>query len=255
MSAAKTKVVFMGGKKIGFLALQYLLEHSSQLNVEVIAVFENKAKVLSDHLNQCGSLAKAHNIPLYHSLNDQENLPVVEIIISVQYHEILKPKDIQKARNIAINLHMAPVPEYRGCNQFSFAIADNASEFGTTLHRMEAGIDSGAIIAEKRFPIPPNCFVKELYETTLDASIQLFKEELANVINGHYLLTPQGKLTERKKGFHLREEIEELKQIDPNWPIEKQKRIFRATWFPPFPPPVNAVSGEALTLEWYNQLG
>ena len=65
---------------------------------------------------------------------------------------------------------MAPLPEYRGCNQFSFAIVDGKKEFGTTLHKMEEGIDNGDIIAESRFDIPENCFVKELYELTYKTS-------------------------------------------------------------------------------------
>ena len=61
---------------------------------------------------------------------------------------------------------MAPLPEYKGCNQFSFAIIDEVNEFGTTIHEIEASIDSGPIIAEKRFFINNNLWVKDLYELT-----------------------------------------------------------------------------------------
>ncbi|MBK8684503.1 MAG: hypothetical protein IPN26_05660 [Bacteroidetes bacterium] len=79
----------------------------------------------------------------------------MDFLISVQYHQILNERHIQKARTLAINLHMAPLPEYRGCNQFSFAILDQYPEFGTTLHVMDERIDHGDILFEKDSPYLP----------------------------------------------------------------------------------------------------
>ena len=107
-------------------------------------------------------------------------MPNVDFIYSVQYHQILKKEDIQKAGIIALNLHMAPLPEYRGCNQFSFALLDNKKEFGTTIHQLDAQIDHGDLLFEKRFPIPENCWIEQLYSLTYDASLLLFKESLKN---------------------------------------------------------------------------
>ena len=144
---------------------------------------------------------------------------------------------------------MAPLPEYRGCNQFSFAIIDGATEFGTTLHRLEEGIDSGAILFEKRFPIPRNCFVKELYEITEKTSLELFEESMPNIINGNYELRPQEELvTERGTSYHYRNEIDEIKQIDLSWDKEKIERYYRATYFPPFEPPYAIIDGRKVSL-------
>lgn len=81
---------------------------------------------------------------------------LISFIVCNIVEEILNAEHIGHAKNIALNLHMAPLPEYRGCNQFSFAIADNKKEFGTTIHKMDTGIDHGNILFEKRFPIQMN---------------------------------------------------------------------------------------------------
>ena len=134
---------------------------------------------------------------------------------------------------------MASLPEYRGCNQFSFAIIDKAETFGTTLHQLEVGIDSGAILAEKRFPIPKGCWVQDLYQLTLAASRQLFAENIAAILKGNYTPVPQNELIEeRGTSYHFRHEINDVKQIDLNWSAEKIERHIRATYFPPFEPPL-----------------
>jgi methionyl-tRNA formyltransferase len=238
------EIVFLGGKEIGFYCLEHLLEKAAFLGVRVKAALTNERKI-----HPC----RKNNIPVLGSLDEFLRMEDCDILISVQYHEILKPEHFGKARQIAVNLHMAPLPEYRGCNQFSYAIIDNAKEFGTTIHRMEEKIDGGDILFEKRFAIPGDCDVTSLYRKTFEESVTLFKESLEKIIDGNYVLTPQNCYSgKRSSAFHLREDIEKLKQIDLGWEKEKILRHFRATYFPPFPPPYALVNGERIeiTPEW-----
>jgi methionyl-tRNA formyltransferase len=247
----------MGGKQVGYSSLLFLLEQSEKLNAEVVAVFENSNSPLSNKEHSLQILADQFNIPQYSDKSHLIQIPNVDFIFSVQYNQILTPEEIEVAKLLAVNLHMAPLPEYRGCNQFSFALIDKAEEFGTTLHVLEPGTDAGAIIFEKRFKIRENEFVTDLYNRTLGFSILLFQEKLEAMLNRDFQLTPQPELfDERGTSFHFRNEIEQLKRINASWPLEKQKRYFRATFFPAFEPPV-LVSEEGekqLSLDWYNQL-
>ena len=72
--------------------------------------------------NACGieikSFCDVHDLLLLDTLDDYLALAEVDIVLSVQYDQILRQCHIDKAGVIAINLHMAPLPEYRGCNQF-----------------------------------------------------------------------------------------------------------------------------------------
>lgn len=235
-------IVFLGSKPIGYHCLLFLLKNNTTLNSKVIAVATNHKNNLEQAKESVGSLARQYQIPLINTLN---SLPTCDFIISVQYHKVLREKHIAKANKLAINLHMAPLPEYRGCNQFSFAILDQKTTFGTSLHRLEAGIDSGAIIAEKRFAIPSNCWVKTLYRLTCQASKQLFEEEIGNILLGNYQLKPQKELLDsRGSSYHYRHEINAIKQVDLSWPKEKIERYIRATYFPPFEPPYCIVDGK-----------
>ncbi len=250
------RVAFLGSKAIGAFCLNTLLTNRIDLNIEVVLVLTNN-RSLSLNEETVADVAKHHGVPTSTSLQSLFNIESLDFIVSVQYHEILMQQHLDCANLLAINLHMAPLPEYRGCNQFSFAILDQAKEFGTTLHKMEAGIDNGAILAEKRFVIPEKCVVHELYNLTLEASKDLFANSIKSIFNGRFTPVEQKYLLkERGTSLHFRNEMAGIKQIDLSWPEEKIDRHIRATYFPPFPPPYAIVDGEKveLTPNWKNEI-
>jgi methionyl-tRNA formyltransferase len=237
------KIIFLGSKPIGFQCLSHLIAERNTLDFEVSGILTQPRREFgNDH--DLGALANQHNIPV---LNSVQEITEIDILYSVQYHEILKESIISKARQIAVNLHMAPLPEYRGSNQFSYAIIEDKKEFGTTIHQMDDRIDHGDILFQQRFSIPENCWVNHLYKLTYDASLELFKNTLPNIINEKYESVSQDSLTQKYgTSLHYRTEIAELKKIDLNWDKEKIQRHIRATYMPGFEPPYCIIDGEKL---------
>lgn len=235
------RIVFLGSKPIGYQCLQFLLEKRAELDIEITGVRTQLRKEFSGE-GDLSSLAAQYGIPLLHSLDD---IPECDIIYSVQHHELLKREHIEKADKIAVNLHLAPLPEYRGCNQFSFAIMDRATEFGATLHAIDTFIDHGDVLFEQRFSIPEHCWVNELYELTFSAATALFRESLKPLLEGNYNRIPQADLRkERSSSLHFREEIKELKQIDLDMDAATIERRIRATYMPGFEPPYTLIGGK-----------
>ncbi|OJJ19312.1 hypothetical protein BKI52_21100 [marine bacterium AO1-C] len=244
------KIVFLGSKPIGYLCFKHLIEHQTSHNFTIIGILTNNNKRFGEEYD-IPQLAKKHNIPLIPSLDELMKLPDIDIMFSIQYHQILKKHHIQKANEIAINLHMAPLPEYRGCNQFSFAIINNDKTFGTTIHQIAEGIDNGPILFEKRFPMPENCFVQDLYDITFQKSLELFEENALKIIAGDYTLTNQEDLIEKRgTSLHYRKEMQALKQIDLSWPKEKIERYIRATSMPGFSPSFTFVNGKKINFSF-----
>jgi methionyl-tRNA formyltransferase len=240
----KTKtVVFLGSKNIGYECLTALIANQHRYNYQVKAIVCNEQTALIPK-QSLTALATKNAIPVLDSEEALLKIAPFDVLISVQYHRILLKKHLQCAKKLAVNLHMAPLPDYRGCNQFSWAIVNEAKIFGTTLHKIDEGVDSGAILFEKRFRIPENCFVKTLYDLTEKASITLFKKNLPHLITGNYQPIPQ-KMLIAKRGTHYysRKSIESLKEIDLNWEAAKIDKHIRATYFPPFEPPYTIIKG------------
>lgn len=231
------RIAFLGAKTIGLECIKILDAKKESAGCSIDALFTDLTRNKEANLKLI-DFAKERNIPVYDELDEILSLPEFDYIISIQYNRILKGKHIGRAKTLALNLHMAPLPEYRGCNQFSFAIVDGKKEFGTTLHKMAEGIDNGDIIAESRFEIPENCFVKELHELTYRKSIQLFEDKIADVLNDRYTLTPQETLVPvRGTKTIYRKDIDKLKEIDLTWDKDRIERHIRAVSMPGFEPP------------------
>jgi len=237
------KIVFLGSKPVGYECLAHLIEQKDALDIEIIGLLTRSRKEFGN-AHDLNELANDHNIPL---IDDLKDLPECDIMYSVQYHQVLKQEHIDKAREICVNLHMAPLPEYRGANQFSFAIIENKIDFGATIHRIDSRIDHGDILFQKRFAIPENCWVGELYDLTYNASLTLFRQTLAHLVTGNYIMVPQETL-EKKFGasLHYRKEMAEIKVIDLAWDKEKIERHIRATSMPGFEPPYCIVDGKKI---------
>jgi methionyl-tRNA formyltransferase len=237
-------VIFLGSKPIGYNCLNFLIKNKNKLNIKIKGVLSNDNTRFDEALS-IKTLASINDIVFFEKLNDILVLNDIDFILSVQYHLILKRNHIDVAKDLAVNLHMAPLPEYRGCNQFSFAIYNKNKIFGTTLHRLETGIDNGAIIAEKRFEILPSDDVESLYTKTFDYSISLFKSEIGKIIKGEYSLTEQDTfIGERDTNIYYRKDINELKKINLNDSSEKIVRTVKATAMRGFEPPYAIVDGE-----------
>ncbi|MDF0531166.1 amino acid adenylation domain-containing protein [Tsukamurella sp. 8F] len=68
-----------------------------------------------------------------------------------------------------LNVHGGPLPEYRGLPMASaaYAILNGEKRFGVTVHRVDAGIDTGEIVAQRMFDLTPDITLGEL---TLDVT-------------------------------------------------------------------------------------
>ena len=238
-------VVFLGSKPVGYQCFEHLLARQQALGYRVAGLLTQKRAEFSGHADLAALAAQA-GVPVIETPNE---IPPCDLLYSVQYHKILTPAQLAKA-SLVVNLHMAPLPEYRGANQFSFALLEGKKEFGTTLHLMDARIDHGDILAEKRFPIPQNCWVEALYALTEEASVALFKETLPALIEGDLEPLPQRALeAERGTALHFKNEMGALKEIPSNADGDTILKTLRATYMPGFEPPfLRAPDGEKIYL-------
>lgn len=241
----KKRVVFLGAKPIGYECFSYLIKEQDKLNIQIVGLLTHARKEFGGG-HDLEELALSNGVAILPGL---DLLPECDILYSVQYHEILKARHIDKAAQIAVNLHMAPLPEYRGSNQFTFAILEGKTEFGTTIHRMQQGVDNGDILFQKRFAIPEGCWVKELYDLTYTASLNLFRQTLSHIIDGRYNMVPQDALIPKYgTSMHYRKEAGDVKIIDLAWDADKIQRHIRATSMPGFEPPYCYVDGKKIYL-------
>ena len=70
-------------------------------------------------------------------------------------------------RYTVLNVHLAPLPKYRGRHPLHWALINGEKEFGFTVHKMDADFDSGEIYWQEKVPIEPGMSVEELREALM----------------------------------------------------------------------------------------
>lgn len=94
--------------------------------------------------------------------------------VSIGGSHIFTPDEIARARCGIANLHFAPLPQYRGRYSAGHALRNGETWFGVTLHYVDAGIDTGPIIAERLFRIQYR-EVDALRAEAFDVGLALFE--------------------------------------------------------------------------------
>lgn len=88
---------------------------------------------------------------------------------------IIDEKIINLTTGGFINTHPSYLPYNRGKHPYFWSIIDG-TKFGVTLHYVDVGIDSGAIIAQKEIPVSWTDTGESLYQKSREEILKLFYE-------------------------------------------------------------------------------
>lgn len=79
-----------------------------------------------------------------------------------------------------VNIHGGPLPRYRGLPipAAAFAILRSEREFGVTLHRVDAGIDTGAVVDRRMFGLSESVTLEDLSMQVTSACHDIFADNI-----------------------------------------------------------------------------
>ncbi len=107
-----------------------------------------------------------------------------ELLVVVAYGLILPTTVLQLPRLGCVNVHASLLPRWRGAAPIQHAILAGDSQTGVTLMRMEAGLDTGPILASRRVTISPKTTAGGLEESLAQLGAQLLTAALASIEEG-----------------------------------------------------------------------
>jgi phosphoribosylglycinamide formyltransferase-1 len=98
---------------------------------------------------------------------DQELLNLVskhqpDLVVSAGFMRILAKEFVTTFK--VINSHPALLPLFPGAHAVRDALAAGATQTGTTIHWVDEGVDTGAVIAQERLEITPTDNEESLHE-------------------------------------------------------------------------------------------
>ena len=106
-----------------------------------------------------------------------------DLIVSFTFPYLIPPAITALPRLGALNLHPTPLPRYRGPNPLR-QLYDGAATLGATLHRTEAGFDTGAILSQQERPLPDELTPERLSAALAEVSAAALEEGAARAIAG-----------------------------------------------------------------------
>jgi methionyl-tRNA formyltransferase len=170
------KVVALLNNRLGLKTLEWLTRQSDEVIALVVHPHE-KAR-LRDELIQKSALPPERIFEAT-QLGDPAMLQRIgalgaDIAVSVMFGYILQPEFLAMFSDGCVNLHPAMLPYNRGAHPNVWSIVDGTPA-GATLHYVDAGVDTGDIIAQQEVRIEPEDTGETLYWRLESASLELFK--------------------------------------------------------------------------------
>lgn len=156
-------------------------------------------------------------------------------LFSIEYEKILNVRNF-KSKNL-FNIHFSLLPKFRGCHTNYLQIKFGEKKSGVTLHKIDAGIDTGGIIDQLRFIIKINDTAKQNYMRLMKYSVKIFIKNFSKIYKEKYKLKKQNL---SKSTYFKRKYVNYQKEkfVDFIKPSLKVHNKIRALIFPPFQLPI-----------------
>jgi len=114
-----------------------------------------------------------------------------ELIVVAAYGQILPQSILDLPRHGCLNVHASLLPKYRGAAPIQWAIANGDTETGVTIMKMDAGLDTGEIVAQRRTPIQPADDSTTLHDRLARLGAELLVETIPEYVTGKIQLRSQ----------------------------------------------------------------
>ena len=103
----------------------------------------------------------------------------VDLVVLAGFMRVLKEPMLDAFPRGIINLHPSLLPKFPGIEAWAQALAAGEKVTGCSVHYVDAGIDSGEIIAQRKVVILPNDTPESLHARIQIAERELYPEVIA----------------------------------------------------------------------------
>ncbi len=193
------RVVFMGSAEIACPSVGAML---TAPGIELVGIVTQPDRPCGRALKEspCPACAYARERGLEPytpvNVNSPESLDWLracrpDVVVVIAYGQILRPEVLTVPRWGCINVHASLLPKYRGAAPIQWAIANGEVVTGVTTMFMDAGMDTGDIVAAREVPIGPDDTAGDVHDKLAGAGAGLLMETLAQVVDGTVARTAQ----------------------------------------------------------------
>ena len=229
-------IIFMGSAELSCASLEWLSgEPQFRVAAAVTQPDKPKGRDLKPQPPPVKVLAQKLNLPILQPPKARDENFISQLrtlqpnlIVVVAYGHILPPAILDLPQFGCLNVHTSLLPKYRGAAPIQWAIANGETETGVTIMKMDAGMDTGGILSQRRTPILPHDDSATLHHRLAQLGAELLVETIPGYVAGKILPAPQPDDASyapkiKKEDGHI------------NWNLSAQTILNRLRAFVPWP--------------------
>jgi methionyl-tRNA formyltransferase len=174
------KAVFIGNRTPVLKVLQ------EEPEIELVSIWALEGSVLQKTLAE-----KNTSFQCFHLNEKKKLLDIIlrtpfDILISNGCPFKLPISRLKRKDELFINSHPSYLPYLKGMHPINGVFFHNFDFWGATTHYMDDGIDSGPIIAQKKYPKTPDLDIGLLYQISFDLEGEVFYDALKTLKAHNY---------------------------------------------------------------------
>jgi phosphoribosylglycinamide formyltransferase 1 len=166
--------------------LQALLD----AGLPVVAVASNRAEAFAlERAREAGVPAAVFALDRYSDRDGRDAAMAawfvalgVELVVCAGYMHLLRPTFVDRFAGRIVNTHSAPLPEFPGAHPIEDVLAAGVSETAATVHYVDEGIDTGAVIVAERVPVHDGDSVESLRTRVQAVEHRLLPQVVAELV-------------------------------------------------------------------------
>jgi methionyl-tRNA formyltransferase len=227
------RVLFLGNNWLGWQVLRWLKEQHEE--IAGLVLHPPQRRRYGEELS-----AEADAVPVFDGSRLRDPAVVnsirelnCDIAVSVLFGYILRPDFLALPQLGCINLHPSLLPYNRGAHPNIWSIIEETPA-GVTLHYIDAGVDTGDIVAQREVFVQPIDTGETLYRRLERASLELFMDTWPLVRAGN---APRWTQNRAAGSSHLASDVEGIDAIDldASYKARDLINLLRARTFSSYP--------------------
>jgi methionyl-tRNA formyltransferase len=238
------KIAVAASPEVAIPTLEFLLESEHELALIISRPDSQVGRGRELTPTAVSTWALANDIELYRpnkAADFDERLKSFDLVVTIGYGVLLPDSILAQPKYGFINLHFSMLPKLRGAAPAQRAIIDGFTETGITVFKLDAGMDTGPIYLQTKYPIKPNTTSGELLTelallgpSAIAQTISAIESGIKPVPQDHALATSASKLVKAEA------------QID--WSETAANIVNRILGFAPNPGATAKFRGEVLRI-------
>lgn len=180
-----------GRKILPKLSLRFILEKFYEFLLLTYITFFPKVLPFGETFRRIRWIAKRYGVKYFRtdSITSETTLTFLKAekpdLIVTLMHQIVKGELLTLAPKGIINIHPGLLPEFKGIQPYFWELSEGFGKAGATFHYIEdEGVDTGGIVAQASFRVPPHASVSLTYYLTARSAAEALPQLLERLENG-----------------------------------------------------------------------